>query len=86
MVKIVEMAKIIQTVERLGGINGGWASITLVRQIADLGTDFDTLITEMVIAGTVEIQPEDNQKTITLEDWAAAVHLGGRANHLIQIN
>lgn len=86
MIKIVEMAKIIQTVERLGGVKGGWASITQVRKVADLGDRFDALIIEMVLAGTVEIQPEDNQKMISLEDWAASVELGGRENHMIQIN
>lgn len=86
MIDIVEIAKITQTVERLGGVRGGWASITLVRKVANIGGDFDRLIKIMVEMGTVEIQPEDNQKMITLEDWSASVQLGGRANHLIQIN
>lgn len=86
MIRIVEMAKITQTVERLGGVRGGWASITEVRKISNTGADFDSLITEMVLAGTVTIAPEDNQKTLSLEDWAAAVILGGQRNHIIQVN
>lgn len=86
MIRIVEMAKITQTVERLGGVRGGWASITQVRKISNTGEDFDSMIIEMVLAGTVTVAPEDNQKTLSLEDWAAAVILGGQHNHIIQIN
>lgn len=85
MIKIVTQAKITQVVERLAGPMGGWASVTDVRKIMDIGHDFDILVTEMIIMGTLVVAPEDNQKTITEADRVAAINIGGQANHLIQL-
>jgi len=86
MIKVVEMAKITQAVEHLGGVDGGWASLTDLRKMIKLSrADQDAMITEMVLMGTLTVIPEDNQKTLTSEDRQAALYLGGQPNHMIQI-
>lgn len=86
MIKVVEMAKITQAIESLGGVAGGWASLTDLRKLIKLSRqDTDAMITEMVLMGTLTMIPNENQKTITTEDHQAALYLGGQPNHMIQV-
>lgn len=86
MIKVVEQVKIIEAIETLGGINGGWASLTDLRKMINLShQDQNAMIIEMVLMGTLTVIPWDNQKVLTREDHQAALYLGGQPNHMIQI-
>ncbi len=45
----------------------------------------DTVLRRMDRSPRVNLIPEENQKTLTSEDRAAAVKIGGQDNHLLAI-
>jgi len=48
-------------------------------------SELDDALTQMQRKPGVSLIPEENQKTLTGEDHAAAVEIGNRARHLIAI-
>ncbi|WP_322770659.1 hypothetical protein [Frankia sp. Cr1] len=66
---------------------GSWVSLTRLRSL--LGDaehdDVDTVLRRMDRSPRVNLIPEENQKTLTSEDRAAAVKIGGQDNHLLAI-
>ncbi|MET0702307.1 MAG: hypothetical protein ABWY93_21855, partial [Mycobacterium sp.] len=47
--------------------------------------ELDAALTRMYRTPGVSLIPEENQKTLTAEDRAAAVEIGDQAKHLIAI-
>ncbi|BBZ28710.1 hypothetical protein MMAD_30050 [Mycolicibacterium madagascariense] len=72
---------------RLAARSGGW--VDLVRLRAELPEisrhELDEALTRMQRAPDVTLIPEENQKTLTPEDHAAAVVIGNQARHLMAI-
>jgi hypothetical protein len=72
---------------RLAATAGGW--VDLVRLRAELPgmtrPELDAALTRMYRIPGVSLIPEENQKTLTAEDRAAAVEIGDQAKHLIAI-
>ena len=72
---------------KLAARAGGW--VDLVRLRAELPEvsrrELDDALTQMQRKSDVSLIPEENQKTLTDEDHAAAVEVGGQARHLIAI-
>ena len=72
---------------RLAARSGGW--VDLVRLRAELPEvskhELDEALTRMHRAPDVTLIPEENQKTLTAEDHAAAVVIGNQARHLMAI-
>ena len=72
---------------RLASRAGGW--VDLVRLRADLPDvskhELDEALTRMYRIPGVSLVPEENQKTLTAEDHAAAIEIGDQAKHLIAI-
>jgi hypothetical protein len=72
---------------KLAARAGGW--VDLVRLRAELGDvskrELDDALTKMQRTPGVSLIPEENQKTLTDEDHAAAVEIGNQARHLIAI-
>lgn len=72
---------------RLAATAGGW--VDLVRLRAELPEvtrpELDAALTRMYRTPGVSLIPEENQKTLTAEDRAAAVEIGDQAKHLIAI-
>lgn len=72
---------------RLAARSGGW--VDLVRLRAELPEvskhELDEALTQMHRAPDVTLIPEENQKTLTDADHAAAVEIGNQARHLIAI-
>ncbi|MBO3735476.1 hypothetical protein [Glycomyces niveus] len=66
---------------------GEWVSLTDLRQKLD-GVErdsLDRLIHDLHIAEDVTLIPEENRRSITIEDHAAAISIGGEDRHLIAI-
>jgi hypothetical protein len=72
---------------KLAARAGGW--VDLVRLRAELGDvskrELDDALTQMQRTPGVSLIPEENQKTLTDGDHAAAVEIGNQARHLIAI-
>ncbi len=66
---------------------GGW--VDLVRLRAELPNvtkhELDEALTQMQRSRDVSLIPEENQKTLTEADHAAAVEIGNQPRHLIAI-
>lgn len=73
--------------DKLADLPQAWVSLTDLR--AELtgasAAEVDAALMKMAVARTIVLVPEDNQKTLTDEDRAAAIHLGGEDKHLISI-
>lgn len=80
-------ARIRAAYDRLAPRPGGWVGLAALRR--DLaGVDrrtLDAALLRLQRAAGVSLIPEENQKTLTGEDRAAAVRIGGEDNHLIAI-
>jgi DNA-binding PadR family transcriptional regulator len=80
-------AQVRATYVRLAARSGGW--VDLVRLRAELPEvskhELDEALTRMHRAPDVTLLPEENQKTLTPADHAAAVEIGNQARHLIAI-
>ena len=66
---------------------GGWVDLVRLREeLSDVSRhDLDAALTRMYRIPGVSLVPEENQKTLTAEDHAAAVSIGDQAKHLIAI-
>ena len=65
---------------------GGWVSLTRLRAELDVPrADVDAALVALHRTPGVSVIPEENQKTLTAEDRAAAVVIGDRPKHLIAI-
>jgi hypothetical protein len=66
---------------------GGWVDLVRLREeLSDVSRhDLDAALTRMYRIPGVSLVPEDNQKTLTAEDHAAAISIGDQAKHLIAI-
>lgn len=73
--------------KQLASRPGAWVGLAELRPL--LGdaakADVDLVLKAMDRLSDVSVVPEENQKTLTGEDRAAAVRIGGRDNHLIAI-
>ncbi|GAB7069911.1 hypothetical protein H7J06_16245 [Mycobacterium hodleri] len=67
---------------------GGWVDLVRLRaELPDVSkSELDRALTQMQRTPGVSLIPEENQKTLTDEDHAAAVEIGNRARHLIAID
>jgi hypothetical protein len=66
---------------------GGWVDLVRLRSaLPDVSKrDLDDALTTMYRTPGVSLIPEENQKTLTAEDRAAAVEIGDQDKHLIAI-
>ncbi len=73
--------------DKLSDMPSAWVSLTDLRAelAGDSVEDVNHALMKMAVARTIVLVPEDNQKTLTAEDHAAAVHIGGEDKHLISI-
>jgi hypothetical protein len=72
---------------RLAATEGGWVDLVRLRaELPDVTRpELDAALTRMYRIPGVSLIPEENQKTLTAEDRAAAVEIGEQAKHLIAI-
>ncbi|AKS36536.1 hypothetical protein [Mycolicibacterium goodii] len=72
---------------RLADRPGGWVSLTRLRdEVADLPRkEVDVALISLYQQPGVSLIPEENQKTLTEADRAAAVRIGDQNKHLIAI-
>lgn len=72
---------------RLAAHDGGWVDLVRLRnELSDVTKrELDAALTRMYRIPGVSLVPEENQKTLTVEDHAAAVSIGDQAKHLIAI-
>jgi len=72
---------------RLAARAGGWVDLVRLRaELPDVSKrDLDDALTRMYRSPGVSLIPEENQKTLTAEDRAAAVEIGDQDKHLIAI-
>jgi hypothetical protein len=66
---------------------GAWVSLTRLRPLfADVSKpDLDKALERLLKAPDVNLDPEPNQKTLTVEDRRSAVLIGGENRHLLAI-
>ncbi|TFV58094.1 hypothetical protein E4P42_13325 [Mycobacterium sp. PS03-16] len=72
---------------RLASRAGGWVGLAALRdELADVGRGaLDAALLRLERTPGVSLIPEENQKTLTGADRAAAVRIGNEDNHLIAI-
>ncbi len=71
---------------RLAPRPGGWVPLSKLRTELDAARDdVDTALKSLFRTTGVALIPEENQKTLTAADHAAAVVIGDRPKHLIAI-
>jgi len=72
---------------RLAAHDGGWVDMVRLRdELSDVSRhDLDAVLTRMYRMPGVSLVPEENQKTLTEADHAAAITIGDQAKHLIAI-
>lgn len=72
---------------RLAAYEGGWVDLVRLRaELPDVSRrDLDDALTQMYRVPGVSLVREDNQKTLTDDDHAAAVEIGNQPKHMIAI-
>ncbi|GAA2861334.1 hypothetical protein [Nonomuraea rubra] len=87
MVTFTDTEAVIASYITANATPGRWTSLTEIRQHLTRWTrpQVDTTLRLMERLEDVCIAPESNQKTLTEQDRAAAVEIGGQAKHLIWI-
>lgn len=72
---------------RLASRPGAWVSLTDLRaELAGVEREsLDRLLHDLHVAEEVTLIPEENRRSITADDQAAAVRIGGEDRHLISI-
>lgn len=72
---------------RLAAHDGGWVDLVRLRNELSAVSrhDLDAALLRMYRVPGVSLVPEENQKTLTAEDHAAAISIGDQAKHLIAI-
>jgi hypothetical protein len=80
-------AKIHAAYVRLSARAGGWVDLVRLRaELTDVSKhELDAALTRMYRIPGVSLIPEENQKTLTAQDRAAAVAIGDQDKHLIAI-
>ncbi|MDT5292485.1 MAG: hypothetical protein QOF88_7374 [Mycobacterium sp.] len=80
-------AKVRAAYVRLAARAGGWVDLVRLRgELPDVSKhQLDAALTRMYRTPGVSLIPEENQKTLTAEDRAAAVEIGDQDKHLIAI-
>jgi hypothetical protein len=80
-------AKVRATYVGLAARAGGWVDLVRLREeLSDVSRhDLDAALTRMYRIPGVSLVPEENQKTLTAKDHAAAISIGDQAKHLIAI-
>jgi hypothetical protein len=80
-------AKVRAAYVRLAARAGGWVDLVRLRaELPDVSRhDLDAALTRMYRIPGVSLIPEENQKTLTPQDRAAAVSIGDQDKHLIAI-
>jgi hypothetical protein len=80
-------AKVRAAYVRLAARAGGWVDLVRLRgELPDVSKqELDAALTRMYRTPGVSLIPEENQKTLTAEDRAAAVEIGDQDKHLIAI-
>jgi hypothetical protein len=80
-------SRVRRTYEKLASRPGGWVGLVRLRgELADVPRgDLDAVLTDLYRQPGVSLIPEENQKTLTEDDRAAAVRIGGQHKHLIAI-
>jgi hypothetical protein len=80
-------SRVRQTYSRLVGRPGGWLGLAELRaELADVPrAELDAVLVGLYQAPGVSLIPEENQKTLTAADHAAAVEIGQQDTHLIAI-
>jgi len=80
-------AKVRGAYVRLAARAGGWVDLVRLRgELPDVSRhELDAALTRMYRTPGVSLIPEENQKTLTAEDRAAAVEIGDQDKHLIAI-
>ena len=66
---------------------GAWVSLTRLRPLFSdvVRTELDKALGRLLDAPDVNLEPEPNQKTLTVKDRQAAVRIGGEDRHLLAI-
>jgi hypothetical protein len=80
-------AKVRSAYVRLAAYEGGWVDLVRLRaELSDVSKpDLDDALTQMYRVPGVSLVREDNQKTLTAADHAAAVEIGNQPKHMIAI-
>jgi hypothetical protein len=67
---------------------GGWVGLRRLRErLADVGrTELDEALLRLGLRPEVYLEREMNQKSLTDDDWAAAIRIGGEPKHLLSID
>jgi hypothetical protein len=80
-------AKVRSAYVRLAAYDGGWVDLVRLRAaLPDVSKrDLDDALTKMYRVPGVSLMREDNQKTLTADDHAAAVQIGNQPKHMIAI-
>ena len=80
-------SRVRQAYSRLVARPGGWVGLAELRaDLADVPRpELDAVLVRLYQAPGVSLIPEENQKTLTPADHAAAVEIGLQENHLIAI-
>jgi hypothetical protein len=73
--------------DKLADAPQAWVSLTDLRRelTGASAVEVDAALMKMAVGGAIVLVPEDNQKTLTDEDRAAAIHIGGEDKHLLSI-
>ncbi|MFG2039426.1 hypothetical protein [Dactylosporangium sp. NPDC048998] len=66
---------------------GAWVSLSRLRpRFGDVSrSELDKALERLLDASDVELEPEENQKTLSVEERRAAVRIGGEHRHLLSI-
>jgi hypothetical protein len=85
--KIDVAARIRNAYKKLRSESTEWVSLADLRDnlAAIPAADIDVALTKMALARKIRLIPEENQKTLTAADRAAAVNVGGEDKHLLSI-
>lgn len=74
------------TYERLANRPGGWVGLAQIRaEVASTRAEMDAALSRLAVMPDIRIIPIANLKSLTPEDRAAAIHLGGELKHAIAI-
>jgi hypothetical protein len=79
--------RVIEAYRDLAAKPGGWLGLAQLRQkLGDIDrTDLDRALRSLYSHPGIALIPEDNQKSLSADDRAAAVSVGDQAKHLIRM-
>lgn len=78
---------ILRTYETLRDrFNNDWVILTEIRdRVGGSKAEQDRVLLQLVKDRKIRLIPEENQKTLRPEDWAAGINVGGEQKHLMGI-